>query len=71
MKLCELGSVSESERVQRLHRLSILCNSRVPTGLFLPVSGTFSSSEHIHYPTMRVRPCLLNILPIFEWYVWK
>ena len=28
MKICELGSVSESKKIQRLHRPSILCNSR-------------------------------------------
>ena len=29
MKMCELVSVSESKKVQRLHRFSILCNSRL------------------------------------------
>ena len=27
--MCELGSVSESKSVQRLHRPSILCNTRL------------------------------------------
>ena len=29
MKLCELDSVYESKELQRLHRPSILCNSRL------------------------------------------
>ena len=29
MKLCELDSVNESKELQRLHRPSILCNSRL------------------------------------------
>ena len=29
MKICELGSVSDFKRVQRLHRPIILCNTRL------------------------------------------
>ena len=28
MKICEIGSVTESKKIQRLDRPSILCNSR-------------------------------------------
>ena len=59
VKMCELDSVSESKRVQRLHRPSFLCNSRL---VFLVFRA---------YPTMRVRLCLLNMSSVFEWYVCK
>ena len=38
----ELGSVSESKKVQSLRRLSILCNSRLV--FFFPASETFFKS---------------------------
>ena len=43
MQMYEISNASESKNVQISHRLRIL----LLTGIFLPVSGTFLSSEHI------------------------
>ena len=71
MKMCKLGSVSKSMRVQRLHRPSILCNSPLVFFFRVPVLGTFFVFRA--YPTMRARLCSLNMSSVFEWYdyVWR
>ena len=50
--MCELGSVSESKKVQSLRRLSILCNSQLvfffrcqkPFSLFIFEAGSISNN---------------------------
>ena len=62
--MCELGPVSESKKVQKLHRTSILCNSRLV--FFFSCLEPFSLKS-ISNNAGDMRLCLLNMSSVFVW----